>query len=709
MRGPGPAPPRPADRRRCRRPATRPGQSPVSGPRARPARWAAADRGPNRRAAAARPTAVSSVVPVPWASATKRAGDARRPRPARPRAPRGAAPAGRRTAPRRPAPAARERRARAPGSARRPVRRRPCARRAPRTTSAAAGSSVTTTTSATTGQATAAATVSASRASTRSSWPRCRPRPAVSGRSRVLATASRFAGTTTDQLRHAPMSAHRRRSAHPPVRVGAAPGSIMGRITRAGPVGPARKGARGRGERSGAGQAGPRPSRWRTRWPLSSACAWRSSSCTPVASLMFRLRYRHADRLPAARTGPAGGQPRVDPRPARLRPAGVRRRPAPALPGQGVGRSRGSPARSCAAPGRSRWPASRPTRTPRWTRPGPTSTPGNLVVIYPEGSVTRDPDWWPMQARTGVARLALTTDAVVVPVAQWGPQQVHDYHRKKLRLRFRAPGRLPGRRAGRPLRRRGPQLRAGAPAVRRPAAGDDRPDHGPGPRPARRAARGAGAADLPPAAAPRAARRRLRERRMTRAAVLGRRLLGHDVRQGARRRRLRRDAARPPRRSWPRRSPRSARTPTTCPGVRLPAGGAGHRGRRPRRWPAPSIVVLAVPSQSLRGNLDRVGAAAAAGRDPALADEGHRARHDQADERGHLRGRPAPARTGSPSLSGPEPGPGDRRGAAGRDGDRLHRRRAGRRRCRPPATRRTSGRTPTPTWSAASSAGRSRT
>jgi 1-acyl-sn-glycerol-3-phosphate acyltransferase len=44
-----------------------------------------------------------------------------------------------------------------------------------------------------------------------------------------------------------------------------------------------------------------------------------------------------------------------------------------------------------------------------------------------------------MQARTGVARLALTTDAVVLPVAQWGPQRVHDYHRKKLHLRFRAP------------------------------------------------------------------------------------------------------------------------------------------------------------------------------------------------------------------------------------------------------------------------------
>jgi 1-acyl-sn-glycerol-3-phosphate acyltransferase len=64
---------------------------------------------------------------------------------------------------------------------------------------------------------------------------------------------------------------------------------------------------------------------------------------------------------------------------------------------------------------------------------------GDVVVIYPEGSVTRDPDWWPMQARTGVARLALTTDALVLPVAQWGPQRVHDYHTKRLHLRLRTP------------------------------------------------------------------------------------------------------------------------------------------------------------------------------------------------------------------------------------------------------------------------------
>lgn len=64
---------------------------------------------------------------------------------------------------------------------------------------------------------------------------------------------------------------------------------------------------------------------------------------------------------------------------------------------------------------------------------------GNVVVIYPEGSVTRDPDWWPMQARTGAARLALTTDAVVLPVAQWGPQTLHDYHTKKFHPRLFTP------------------------------------------------------------------------------------------------------------------------------------------------------------------------------------------------------------------------------------------------------------------------------
>lgn len=59
---------------------------------------------------------------------------------------------------------------------------------------------------------------------------------------------------------------------------------------------------------------------------------------------------------------------------------------------------------------------------------------GACVCIYPEGTVTRDPDWWPMVGKTGVARLALATDAPVIPVAQWGAQVVYDHYRHKLDL-----------------------------------------------------------------------------------------------------------------------------------------------------------------------------------------------------------------------------------------------------------------------------------
>jgi 1-acyl-sn-glycerol-3-phosphate acyltransferase len=49
---------------------------------------------------------------------------------------------------------------------------------------------------------------------------------------------------------------------------------------------------------------------------------------------------------------------------------------------------------------------------------------GECIVIYPEGSTTKDPAGWPMQARTGVARLALLCpDIPVVPIGQWGAQK----------------------------------------------------------------------------------------------------------------------------------------------------------------------------------------------------------------------------------------------------------------------------------------------
>lgn len=45
---------------------------------------------------------------------------------------------------------------------------------------------------------------------------------------------------------------------------------------------------------------------------------------------------------------------------------------------------------------------------------------GGAIVIYPEGTLTRDPDLWPMRAKTGAARLALTTGAPLIPVTHWG-------------------------------------------------------------------------------------------------------------------------------------------------------------------------------------------------------------------------------------------------------------------------------------------------
>jgi 1-acyl-sn-glycerol-3-phosphate acyltransferase len=52
---------------------------------------------------------------------------------------------------------------------------------------------------------------------------------------------------------------------------------------------------------------------------------------------------------------------------------------------------------------------------------------GACVIFYPEATVTRDPELWPMVSKTGVARLALETGAPVVPVAHWGAQEILPY------------------------------------------------------------------------------------------------------------------------------------------------------------------------------------------------------------------------------------------------------------------------------------------
>jgi 1-acyl-sn-glycerol-3-phosphate acyltransferase len=59
---------------------------------------------------------------------------------------------------------------------------------------------------------------------------------------------------------------------------------------------------------------------------------------------------------------------------------------------------------------------------------------GDAVVIYPEGTLTRDPGIWPMAGRSGAARVSLATGCPVIPLAQWGPQAILPPYAKRPRL-----------------------------------------------------------------------------------------------------------------------------------------------------------------------------------------------------------------------------------------------------------------------------------
>lgn len=61
---------------------------------------------------------------------------------------------------------------------------------------------------------------------------------------------------------------------------------------------------------------------------------------------------------------------------------------------------------------------------------------GEVVVVYPEGTVTKNRDATPMAAKTGIARLTLASGVPVLPVAVWGTQHVERLGRKSLRPRI---------------------------------------------------------------------------------------------------------------------------------------------------------------------------------------------------------------------------------------------------------------------------------
>jgi 1-acyl-sn-glycerol-3-phosphate acyltransferase len=47
-----------------------------------------------------------------------------------------------------------------------------------------------------------------------------------------------------------------------------------------------------------------------------------------------------------------------------------------------------------------------------------------VVQFYPEGTITRDPQLWPMTGKSGAARVALMSGAPVIPVAHWGAHEI---------------------------------------------------------------------------------------------------------------------------------------------------------------------------------------------------------------------------------------------------------------------------------------------
>jgi len=76
-------------------------------------------------------------------------------------------------------------------------------------------------------------------------------------------------------------------------------------------------------------------------------------------------------------------------------------------------------------------------------------TAGQVVIVYPEGTVTGDPQGWPMSGKRGAARLALETGCPLVPVGQWGAQSILGM--KKIRPPRLVPRPTISVRAGRPV------------------------------------------------------------------------------------------------------------------------------------------------------------------------------------------------------------------------------------------------------------------
>ena len=299
---------------------------------------------------------------------------------------------------------------------------------------------------------------------------------------------------------------------------------------------------------------------------------------------------------------------------------------------------------------------------------------GECIVVYPEGTITRDPDLWPMTGKSGAARIALATGCPVIPVGHWGAHELLApyskkpdlFPRKKIIVKAgdpvdlgdlldREPTRRSSRRRPTGSWRRSPRWSRTSAASRRPTERFDprRKGRQRDRQPQARSATGV---------------------RMSKVAVLGAGSWGTAFSHGARRRRQRRDL-------WGRREEVCAaineqrENAEYLPGIELPPAVSATHDHEKALHDA-DVVVLAVPSQTLRENLTVWAPYARPRRGDGLADEGRRAGHAQADERGDRRGHRRRPRTDRRDQR-PQPGQGDRPPRAGRVGGRV-RGRAGR-------------------------------
>jgi 1-acyl-sn-glycerol-3-phosphate acyltransferase len=67
---------------------------------------------------------------------------------------------------------------------------------------------------------------------------------------------------------------------------------------------------------------------------------------------------------------------------------------------------------------------------------------GHSIAIFPEGTLTRSPELWPMRGKTGAIRLALETGVPVYPVGQWGSEVILPQYGSKFRPGFWKPVRI---------------------------------------------------------------------------------------------------------------------------------------------------------------------------------------------------------------------------------------------------------------------------